>query len=106
MIAALDGYGTLRMEESATKGFVAQDDVLPEYKQLFSRKKKVDTTATKLEIKQAVEELFEVKVAQVRVMNVKGKTKRFGQRFGKRSDWRKAYVKLAEGQDINFAGSN
>jgi len=67
---------------------------------------KVNTTATKLEIKQAVEELFEVKVAQVRVMNVKGKTKRFGQRNGKRSDWRKAYVKLAEGQDIAFAGAN
>lgn len=67
---------------------------------------KVSTTATKLEIKQAVEELFEVKVAQVRVMNVKGKTKRFGQRNGKRSDWRKAYVKLAEGQDIAFAGGN
>ena len=67
---------------------------------------KVDTTATKTEIKQAVEELFEVKVAQVRVMTVKGKTKRFGQRNGKRSDWRKAYVKLAEGQDIDFAGAN
>ncbi len=67
---------------------------------------KVDTAATKLEIKQAVEELFEVKVTQVRVMNVKGKAKRFGQRMGKRSDWRKAYVKLAEGQDIDFAGSN
>ena len=67
---------------------------------------KVSTTATKLEIKQAVEQLFEVKVEQVRVLNVKGKTKRFGQRFGKRSDWRKAYVKLAEGQDIDFAGSN
>jgi len=67
---------------------------------------KVNTTATKHEIKQAVEELFEVKVAQVRVMNVKGKTKRFGQRNGKRSDWRKAYVKLAEGQDIAFAGAN
>jgi len=67
---------------------------------------KVHTSATKAEIKQAVEELFEVKVAQVRVMNVKGKTKRFGQRMGKRSDWRKAYVKLAEGQDIAFAGAN
>ena len=67
---------------------------------------KVNTTATKTEIKQAVEELFDVKVAQVRVMNVKGKTKRFGQRNGKRSDWRKAYVKLAEGQDIAFAGAN
>jgi large subunit ribosomal protein L23 len=67
---------------------------------------KVLPGASKIEIKQAVEQLFEVKVAQVRVMNVKGKTKRFGQREGKRSDWRKAYVTLAEGQDIDFAGAN
>ncbi|MDH5764854.1 MAG: 50S ribosomal protein L23 [Gammaproteobacteria bacterium] len=67
---------------------------------------KVLPTATKTEIKQAVESLFEVKVDQVRVVNVKGKTKRFGQRNGKRSDWRKAYVKLAAGQDIDFAGAN
>jgi large subunit ribosomal protein L23 len=66
---------------------------------------KVLPTASKIEIKQAVEQLFEVKVAQVRVMNVKGKTKRFGQREGKRSDWRKAYVTLAEGQDIDFAAN-
>ena len=66
---------------------------------------KVLPTATKIEIKQAVEQLFEVKVAQVRVVNVKGKTKRFGQREGKRSDWRKAYVTLAEGQDIDFAAN-
>lgn len=67
---------------------------------------KVLPTATKTEIKQAVESLFNVKVDQVRVVNVKGKTKRFGQRNGKRSDWRKAYVSLAQGQDIDFAGSN
>lgn len=67
---------------------------------------KVLPDATKIEVKQAVEQLFEVKVAQVRVMNVKGKTKRFGQKFGKRSDWRKAYVTLAEGQDIDFAAAN
>jgi len=67
---------------------------------------KVLPSATKIEIKQAVESLFNVKVDQVRVVNVKGKTKRFGQRTGKRSDWRKAYVKLAEGQDIDFAGAN
>ena len=67
---------------------------------------KVLPNATKTEIKQAVESLFDVKVDQVRVLNVKGKTKRFGQRNGKRSDWRKAYVKLAEGQDIDFAGAN
>jgi large subunit ribosomal protein L23 len=66
---------------------------------------KVLPTATKIEIKQAVEQLFEVKVAQVRVVNIKGKTKRFGQREGKRSDWRKAYVTLAEGQDIDFAAN-
>jgi len=67
---------------------------------------KVLPSATKAEVKAAVEQLFEVKVSQVRVMNVKGKTKRFGQRSGKRSDWRKAYVTLAEGQDIDFAGAN
>jgi len=67
---------------------------------------KVLKDANKSEIKQAVESLFEVKVAQVRVMNVKGKTKRFSNREGKRSDWRKAYVTLEKGQDIDFAGAN
>lgn len=67
---------------------------------------KVLKDASKIEIKQAVESLFEVKVAQVRVMNVKGKTKRFSNREGKRSDWRKAYVTLEKGQDIDFAGAN
>lgn len=67
---------------------------------------KVLKDANKAEIKQAVESLFEVKVAQVRVMNVKGKTKRFSNREGKRSDWRKAYVTLEKGQDIDFAGAN
>lgn len=66
---------------------------------------KVLPGATKTEIKTAVEQLFNVKVSQVRVVNVKGKTKRFGQREGVRSDWRKAYVTLAEGNDIDFAGS-
>ena len=64
---------------------------------------KVATDATKPEIKAAVEMLFEVNVEKVQVLNVKAKTKRFGQRMGKRSDWKKAYVRLAEGQDINFA---
>lgn len=63
---------------------------------------KVTTDATKQEIAAAVELLFEVNVENVRTLNVKGKTKRFGQRMGKRSDWKKAYVRLAEGQDINF----
>jgi large subunit ribosomal protein L23 len=60
--------------------------------------------ASKPEIKAAVELMFEVKVDTVRVVNVAGKTKRFGGRPGKRSDFKKAYVSLAEGQTIDFAG--
>lgn len=59
--------------------------------------------ATKSEIKTAVEHLFNVKVKDVAVVNVKGKTKRFKQMVGKRSDWKKAYVTLHEGQDIDLA---
>ena len=60
--------------------------------------------ATKPEIKAAVELMFEVKVDAVQVVNVVGKAKRFGGRPGKRSDFKKAYVKLAQGQTIDFAG--
>lgn len=67
---------------------------------------KVATDASKAEVKAAVEKLFNVKVDKVQVVNVKGKSKRFGQRLGKRSDWRKAYVSLEAGQDIDFAGAN
>lgn len=62
---------------------------------------KVATTASKREIKNAVETLFEVKVADVRTVNVKGKAKSFGKRLGKRKDWKKAYVRLAEGHTLN-----
>ncbi|AWL13025.1 50S ribosomal protein L23 [Saliniradius amylolyticus] len=65
---------------------------------------KVVKDATKTEIKAAVEKLFEVEVDAVRTVNVKGKTKRHGMTFGKRSDWKKAYVVLKEGQDIDFVG--
>lgn len=61
---------------------------------------KVRTDATKNEVKQAVELLFDVKVDGVQVVNVKGKIKRFGQAKGRRSDWKKAYVKLAEGSSV------
>ena len=61
---------------------------------------KVRTDATKREIQQAVELLFEVKVDAVQVVNVKGKNKRFQQTKGRRSDWKKAYVKLAEGSSV------
>ncbi|WP_133128788.1 50S ribosomal protein L23 [Legionella nagasakiensis] len=63
---------------------------------------KVLKTATKEEIKQAVEQLFNVKVKNVSVMNVKGKSKRFRQLSGKRSDWKKAFVSLQPGYDIDF----
>lgn len=64
---------------------------------------KVRTDATKLEIKGAVELLFKVEVAEVSVINVKGKSKRFGRTMGSRQDWKKAYVSLKPGQEINFA---
>jgi large subunit ribosomal protein L23 len=65
---------------------------------------KVATDANKADIKAAVEMLFNVEVQGVRTVNVKGKAKRHGMSFGKRSDWKKAYVVLKEGQDIDFVG--
>ena len=66
---------------------------------------KVRKDATKAEIRQAVELLFEVEVANVTVLNVKGKAKRFGASRGKRADWKKAYVRLAEGSQLDFLGA-
>ena len=66
---------------------------------------RVARNATKPEIKAAVELMFEVKVDAVQVVNVMGKAKRFGGRKGQRSDWKKAYVKLAQGQTIDFTGA-
>ena len=61
---------------------------------------KVSRDANKADIRKAVELLFEVKVDDVTVVNVKGKNKRFGQTNGRRSDWKKAYVRLAEGSSL------
>jgi len=58
--------------------------------------------ATKSEVKSAVELLFKVQVKAVQILNLKGKQKRFGRLMGKRNDVRKAYVTLAEGQEIKF----
>ena len=63
---------------------------------------KVLKDATKSEIKMAVEHIFNVKVKNVSVVNVKGKAKRFKQTSGKRSDWKKAFVSLHADQDIDF----
>jgi large subunit ribosomal protein L23 len=60
--------------------------------------------AAKDEIKAAVESLFKVKVTGVTTLNVKGKTKRFRGRPGKRRGWKKAYVSLAEGEELDFLG--
>ncbi len=65
---------------------------------------KVLQDATKPEIKAAVELMFKVQVKGVSVLNQKGKTKRFGKTVGRRDHVRKAYVTLAEGQELNFGG--
>jgi large subunit ribosomal protein L23 len=63
---------------------------------------RVRKDANKTEIKQAVELMFEVKVAGVQVANEPGKERRFGKRVGRTQDWKKAYVRLAEGQAIDY----
>jgi len=63
----------------------------------------VTPDATKPEVRAAVEELFKVQVKSVQIVNIKGKSKRFGRSFGRRSDVRKAFVSLQAGQEINFA---
>ncbi|MDQ2137185.1 50S ribosomal protein L23 [Alcaligenaceae bacterium A4P071] len=74
--------------------------VAEKYQQVAFR---VVDTATKPEIKAAVELLFKVQVESVQVLNRKGKVKRFGRFMGKRRSERKAYVSLKEGQEIDFA---
>ena len=65
---------------------------------------KVLPDARKLEIKHAVEKLFNVEVEDVQVTNVKGKRKGSARQAGRRSDWKKAYVRLKQGHDIDFVG--
>lgn len=64
---------------------------------------RVAVTATKLEVKKAVEQLFKVKVDNVQTLNVKGKVKRNKHGYSKRPSWKKAYVRLEQGHDIDFA---
>ena len=64
---------------------------------------KVSSDATNPEVKAAVESLFKVEVKSVQILNVKGKAKRFGKMLGRRKDWKKAFVCLKPGQEINFA---
>ncbi|MES0350184.1 MAG: 50S ribosomal protein L23 [Desulfobacteria bacterium] len=62
----------------------------------------VDRRANRVEIRHAVEKVFNVKVQQVRTMQIKGKVKRVGRTLGKRRDWKKAVVTLAKGENIEF----
>jgi large subunit ribosomal protein L23 len=66
---------------------------------------RVADRATKPQIKAAVELMFKIKVDSVSVLNVKGKERRFGRIEGRRRNWKKAYVRVAEGQEINFAAT-
>lgn len=74
--------------------------ILSETQNQFVFKVRVD--ANKTEIKKAVEQMFEVKVQSVQVVNSRGKVKRFKTTMGRRPDWKKAYVRLAEGNTIEF----
>ena len=65
---------------------------------------RVRRDASKTEVRRAVEMMFEVEVEGVQILNQGGKQKRFGRTMGKRSDWKKAYVRLKAGQDIDFLG--
>lgn len=67
---------------------------------------RVMRSARKPEIKRAVERMFEVEVQQVHVVNMKGKRKSFARRPGRRPDWKKAYVTLKPGHDIDFLGGD
>ena len=62
----------------------------------------VGISANKLEIKDAIEEIFDVKVAAVRTAVVRGKVRRFGRRLGKRPNWKKAYVKLTGDKQLDL----
>ncbi len=66
---------------------------------------KVKKTANKKQVKSAVELMFNVEVDSVQVLNVKGKIKRAGKTMGMRSNWKKAYVKLKSGHDIEFSAA-
>ena len=74
--------------------------IADKYEQVVFR---VMQNATKPEVKAAVEMMFKVEVESVQIANVKGKQKRFGTHMGRRRNWKKAYVSLKPGQEINFA---
>ncbi len=91
-------FDVIRAPHVSEKGTRVAD----KYRQMIFE---VRVDATKPLIKEAVEKMFNVQVDSVTVMNVKGKRKQSGRIAGKRADWKKAYVRLKPGQDIDFTGT-
>lgn len=91
----MDIYQVIKEPQIAEKGSLQKEL----YNQITF---KVDRRANKVEIRRAIETLFKTKVLHVRTMNMKGKKRRVGKNIGKRPDWKKAIVKLAPGENIEF----
>ena len=91
----MDIYSIIREPHVAEKGNIQKEL----YNQITF---KVAKSANKVQIKEAVEAVFKTKVVDVKTLNVKGKKRRVGRNIGKRPDWKKAIVKLAPGENIEF----
>jgi large subunit ribosomal protein L23 len=91
----VDIYYVLKRPQITEKGTLQKEG----YNQVSFR---VDRRANKIEIRKAVEAILKTKVLQVRTINVRGKKRRMGRTVGKRPDWKKAIVKLAPGENIEF----
>jgi large subunit ribosomal protein L23 len=91
----MDMYKVIKEPHIAEKGNLQ--------KEMFNQiSLKVDRRANKVEIRKAVETLFKTKVLDVKTLNMKGKKRRVGRNTGKKPDWKKAIVKLAPGENIEF----
>jgi large subunit ribosomal protein L23 len=93
-------YHLLMGPHLSEKAYLGADKKMAQY--VF----RVKPQASKVEIKRAIEHLFSVEVASVKTLNVKGKEKMFKQRPGRRKDWKKAYVCLKQGFQIDYMGAS
>jgi large subunit ribosomal protein L23 len=91
----MDIYSVIKEPHVAEKGNIQKEL----YNQLTF---KVDKRANKVEIKNAVERIFKTKVLDVKTLNIKGKKRRIGRNIGKRPGWKKAIVRLAPGEKVEF----
>lgn len=88
-------YDIIKKPRLTEKGMTLQE----QHNQVVLR---VNPNANKIEIKEAMEKLFKVKVSKVRTLNVTGKKKRVGKHMGRTSDWKKAVISLAAGEKLDF----